>query len=576
MSGRRKFLALVSLAALSILMFLAQYYFRAYDDNRLTSWEPVFRFADFRKVFFLLCLGMAAAWPLSRILAGKRYRPLLLFVFAYGAGMLFWNEPELILDASRYFTQAKHLELSGPVFFLREWGREIFAWTDMPVVPFIFGSIFRLFGEDRIYIQIFTTFCFAMSAVLTFLIGSRLWDEETGYTAGMLLLGIPYLFSQVPLMLVDVPLMFLLLLSVYAFILALQRGGLMIPLAALSLCITFFAKYSAGLMLTVTGVLFVVSVLRASVPAGTEASAQQRAVRGLLVFLLSGAAIGLIGGLKAGVFAAQLALLRDYQGPGLRRWGETFLSTFLFQVHPGVTLAALFSVWAAFRKWDPKYLVVCWLPLLVIATQLMRIRYILPVFPLFCLMAGYGLMQLRQAGLRRYIVSGVVLSSVVVAVFAYRPFLNVISSVNLKNAGELLETVSGHEAEVFTVYAEDAAAGPSVVVPLLDLFTRKGLVYRDGTHGKGQDTAPRDLKSGEILISPLRFTWEYRNPRYYAQGGRISGDAQKGPAVVITGRRDEALPDQLDALTKTYRNMRTFEKDEKEFEFKTFVRVYYN
>ncbi|MGC2061435.1 MAG: glycosyltransferase family 39 protein [Thermodesulfovibrionales bacterium] len=528
-------------------------------------------------MLLLLCLGMIAAWPLSRLLSVKQYRPLLLFVCSYGLGMLFWNEPELILDASRYFTQAKHLELSGPVFFLQEWGREIFAWTDMPVLPFIYGVIFRLFGESRLYIQIFTTFCFAMSTVLTCLLGRKLWDEETGFTAGMLMLGMPYLFSQVPLMLVDVPLMFLLLLSVHMFILALERGGLMVPVAALSFCVTFFAKYSAWLMLSEIFVVFGIYVMKADGVSRAKSPARQRALRGVLVFLMSGALISLIWSLKSAVFLAQIKLLRDYQGPGLRRWGESFVSTLLFQIHPGVTLAALFSVWAAFRKWDVKYILVCWLPLLVTAMQIMRIRYVVPVFPLFSLMAAYGLMQIRQGEIRKYIVSGIVLSSVIIAIFAYRPFLNAISLVNLKQAGEFLNVVSGPGAEVFTLYAEDSTAGPAVTVPLLDLFTGKRLVYRD-------NSGRRNLNSEEVRLSPLRFTWEYGTPFYYAQPGSsfrqkdaepVIHGRQKGSVVIITGRRDEEIPDALRQITKEYRKMRVFGRDENEFAFKTFVRVYY-
>ena len=63
------------------------------------------------------------------------------------------------------------------------------AWTDMPLVPFLYGLIFKFFGESRLYIQIFTTFFFSMTVVLTYMIGKTLWDEDTGLYGGMLLLG---------------------------------------------------------------------------------------------------------------------------------------------------------------------------------------------------------------------------------------------------------------------------------------------------------------------------------------------------------------------------------------------------
>jgi hypothetical protein len=91
------------------------------------------------------------------------------------------------VDASRYFTQAKHLELYGVKYFVSEWGKDINAWTDMPLVPFLYGVVFSIFGETRIYIQILNTTFFSLTAVLTFELGKILWDEETGFFAGVLL-----------------------------------------------------------------------------------------------------------------------------------------------------------------------------------------------------------------------------------------------------------------------------------------------------------------------------------------------------------------------------------------------------
>ena len=95
--------------------------------------------------------------------------------------MPFWKVPEVIVDASRYFTQAKHLDVYGIGYFLREWGRDINIWTDMPLIPFLYGLIFKLFGESRIYIQAFTTLLFSLTVVLTYNIGKTLWDETVGF-----------------------------------------------------------------------------------------------------------------------------------------------------------------------------------------------------------------------------------------------------------------------------------------------------------------------------------------------------------------------------------------------------------
>jgi 4-amino-4-deoxy-L-arabinose transferase-like glycosyltransferase len=140
------------------------------------------------------------------------------------------------VDTSRYFTQAKHLEMYGIKYFMHEWGKGISAWTDLPLISFFYGLIFKFFGESRIYIQIFTTFLFSMTCVITFFIGKTLWDEETGFLAGLLLLGTPYLFSQIPLMLIDVPTMLFLTLSVFTYIRAIEKGGIWIGTLSILFC----------------------------------------------------------------------------------------------------------------------------------------------------------------------------------------------------------------------------------------------------------------------------------------------------------------------------------------------------
>ncbi|TAN41357.1 MAG: hypothetical protein EPN25_05150 [Nitrospirae bacterium] len=549
-----------------ILISCLQYSLRSYDDNRLTGWESVFRAADPLIVLFLLIPGSLAAWLFSRLPWPGRHPALVLFCISYAVSVLFWNEPELILDASRYFVQAKYMELHGPGYFFREWGRGIFAWTDMPVMPFLYGLLFRLFGESRLVIQLLTTFFFSMTPVLTFLVGKRLWDKETGFIGGLLLLGIPYLFPQVPLMLVDIPLMFFFLLSVYIFIVAVEQGGIMIGLASVPICLTFFVKYSSALLLTelpvIAGVYFMQSLGReknATIPS------QAVLIRGAAVIVISGLLIGFVFMAKTDVFLAQIKLLLDYQKPGLSRWGESFFSTFLFQVHPVLSLAGIISLWAAFRKRDLKYIIVLWLPLLIAVLQIRRTRYLIAIFPMVSLMAAYGLMQIKRVDLRRSIAAGVVASSVVLAFFAYRPFLNTVSVVNLKDAGQFIDTLRGDALEVITAYEGNPETSPAVAVPMLDLFTDRQITYRDL---KGPASIPRD-----VAVSSMRFTWEYRNPPYY-EAPRRSG-LPGTVVVVITDIRGE-LPGTVRDATRGYASVRLFEADEQEFAFKTYVRVYFN
>ncbi|MCL5024621.1 MAG: glycosyltransferase family 39 protein [Nitrospirae bacterium] len=559
--------SILSISLLALCTFPALFAFRRLDDNRLTSWQWVFGGTNSATVFLILVGAVMLAVLVSRVSFPLGSPPALLFLSSFCVAALFWREPEVIVDASRYFTQAKHLEVYGVGYFLREWGRGIFAWTDLPLVPFLYGLVFRFFGESRLLIQIFTTFLFSMTVVLTYLTGKELWGEETGILGGSLLLGMPYLLTQVPLILVDVPTMFFLMLAVYAFLRALERGGLMIVVASLSLFLALLSKYSTWPMLSVLviiGIVFLVEDSRHDRSSGARRAGRrqyiERTAAVIAITLVMAAAVVLF---KHREFAEQIGLLMSFQGPGLRKWGETFTSTFLFQIHPFISAAALFSFFAAVRKRDFKYAIVCWLFVLLVLFQVKRIRYSIPLFPMIALMASYGLQYITDKEVRRFVVLCAVMSSLIVAYFGYLPFLEKVSMVNLETAGKFLNGGSCKSVEVFVLPQKAAGLNPSIAVPLLDLFTAKQIIYRH--------EAPASALGKEEETSPLRFTWEYRNPPYYRdEGGRSEGV----PVVVISAEPGEALPATVKQRLNGYRLAREFDVNEGIFAFRTVVSVY--
>ena len=459
---------LLIISLLTLFTPLVLFVYRSLDDNRLTSWKWVFANMDAGRIFLILVPGIMLAYLISRISFFER-NPTLLFLSSFVIAAAFWREPEVIVDTSRYFTQAKHLEMYGIGYFISEWGKDIVVWTDLPLVPFLYGLIFKFLGESRLYIQIFTTLLYSLTLVLTYMIGKTLWDEDTGFYAGLLLLGIPYLFTQVPLMLVDVPTMFFLTLSVFTFIKALSQGGLkMTAISSVALFLAFFSKYSTWLMLSVLTVIFVVYL---------RMDAKTTIKRAGAIALVSLFLIGVAIIFKYDVISEQIRLLMSYQRPGLRRWGESFTSTFLFQIHPFITVAALYSLYVAFRKRDLKYMIVSYLILLVVLFQIKRIRYIIPLFPMLALMASYGLREIRSRDIRKFIVFCIITSSLVFALSAYLPFLQRISTINLKNAGQFLNSLDVEDIEVFTLPQKRSVVNPAAAVPVLDLFTDKRILY---------------------------------------------------------------------------------------------------
>jgi hypothetical protein len=553
---RKDYLLIISL--LTLITFVTLFVFRSLDDNRLTSWRWIFSDEQGVNVFFGIALGILLSTFLLKVPFSVRRPGVLLFLLSFSLAAVFWRIPEVIVDASRYFTQAKHLELYGIGYFFREWGRTIVAWTDMPLVPFLYGVIFTVFGESRLPIQIFTTLLFSMTVILTYLIGKELWDEETGFLGGILLLGIPYLFIQVPLMLVDVATMFFLTLAIFAFIKALTvPKARMILFSSITLFLVFFSKYSTWLMLSVFGI-----ILLAFLPAKPMVGTRNVLSRGAYVILLASLLIGAVLFSKYEVFSEQIRLLMSYQKPGLNRWHEGFVSTFLFQMHPFITVSALISPWFAFRKRDPRYAIICWLMVLVFLLQIKRIRYIIMVFPMLTLMASYGLQQVHDSVVRRFIVACIIISSLTVAVFAYLPFTQKMSAVNLKHAGAFLDSLEGEDIEVLTM-PQEALINPSVTVPLLDLFTKKRITYQ-----YRPEITPHDEGIKEL---PLRFTWEYKNPEYYRSK---EGSGERSAVVVISDDVNKPLHDYLSVKLKGYRIIKVFSTDEGVFQYKTLIAVY--
>jgi hypothetical protein len=412
-----------------------------------------------------------------------------------------------------------------------------------------------------------------------------------GFLAGSLLLGIPYLFSQLPLMLTDLPAMFFLTLSIYTFIKTMEKGGIWIFISSAAIFCAVLSKYSAWMMLSVLPVIFIIyliedmreSEIRSQKLGGPEIIRNPKSeirnfiYRGISVAFIAGALVAIVVFYKFDVISHQMKFLQEYQAPGLKRWGESFVSTFLFQIHPLITLAAIYSVYEAFKKRDLKFLIPCWLIFLVVLLQIRRSRYIMIIFPMLTLMASYGMQNIKNVELRRFIAFSIISSSLVVAIMVYLPFLQRMSTVNLKDAGAYLDSIEEKGAEVFTIPSKETIVNVAVAVPMLDLFTGKDIYYN---HDAAYSPSFEEIKE-----SPLRFTWEYKNPRYYSewQKNRAAktfpalgrGPLQGQTTLVIISNGDiKSLPDQVAEKINGYKEKRVFDTSEGIFGFNPVVTVY--
>jgi hypothetical protein len=541
---------------LSFTAPLVLYLIRHMDNNRLTSWSwalndgNVFRFTT---VLFAVLLGV---WLISRFSTLSKGKPLQLFVLSFAAASLFWSEPEVIVDAARYFTQAKHLKVYGTGYFAEQWGKAVFAWTDMPLVPFLYGLVFKLFGEHRVLLQILNTIFYSLTVVLTYQLGKDLWDEETGYNGGLLLLGIPYLYTQVPLLLVDVPTMFFLMLAVVTSYRALKKGGAgRIATACFSLCLVFYAKYSSWMLLTIMPVIFASMLFDKPV---------QAIRRGGALALSALVLIGILFLFYSDIIMGQLNFLVEYQKPGLKRWSESYVSTFLFQIHPFITVASFVSFVAAIRKMDFRYLIISFLVLLFLILQIQRIRYTLPIFPMLALMAAYGIGTIQNKEIKKQVVLSIAATSFVVAFVGYLPLLKSLGVQNLQEAGKYLNRIPAANIEVVSIAGDNVVVNPDLGVPVLDIYTNKKLYYDK------KPIKPEIIERSKN--APLRFTWEFPTPQYYRN---LQNSTATEALVVIKDEQDLPLPEIVQNKISSYPVHTFFQQSSKIFRHQTFIAVYH-
>ena len=536
---------LLSIALLITVPIL--YVFRAYDHSALTSWQWVFTGPHVVRVIYLLIPALFGTYAISRLPVAGPYSIFYLIVLALAFVLPLWAEPEAVLDGSRYFVQAKSLKEHGIFFFFKEWGTSIPAWTDLPLLSFLYGLLFSLVGEGRHVIQAFNSLLFALTIALTFLIGKKLWDEDTGLQAGILLLGIPYLLMQVPLLLVDVPTMFFLTLAIYSLIQAIEKGGpAWTAAASLSIAAALFTKYSVWPMLAVMPVI-------AAVHKGRDT--KKTLTRTVAVLGFSLVLFACVIAAKANFFLDQVRLLWTYQRPGLSRWHEGYVSAFLFQTHPLITGLALYGLWRAKEKKEKRFIIAAWFLVITLVLRIDRIRYLIPILPLFTLMASYGLNVIKDRKTRRFLCLSVAATSFVIAWAAYLPFLSGTSSANLEQAGRYLDDQRCASAEVYALPQKSSSGSTIAAIPLLDYFTHAKIVSPQDWTSLSEDNGRK--------TSSLRFTWEMKKPDFY-------GKQEEGTSCVvfISDGILERLPRGLSS-----REVKRFDARSEIFKYQTIVTV---
>jgi hypothetical protein len=224
-------------------------------------------------------------------------------------------------------------------------------------------------------------------------------------------------------------------------------------------------------------------------------------------------------------------------------------------------MAALYGLYRALQKRELRFLVAACFIGFVFPLQIKRIRYILPLLPLFTLMAAYGLNGIRDQALKRFCSYCAVLSAMVVLFGAYKPFLQQTSMVNLKKAGGYLNTLPFDTVGVHLLPQHESAGNTAAVLPILDLYTSKQLHLSQQWPGLPQES--QNKKS-----SSLRFTWELSRPPFYP----LAEPNGTNPQVIIGSRDPVELPNK-DFQQKNQSSVENFYQQTGVFRYKAIVTV---
>lgn len=551
-------LKILLVSLLLIVVLLSQFLLRDLDNNRLLSWQWIMSQDELLSILFLSVVGFFAAYKSCFVRISEKREIFFVVAGSYLIGMAAWSVPEFMVDSGRYYTHAKLISTQGIGYFLSEWGYGINAWTDLPLVSIIYGAVFHVFGESRLAIQIVNTGFFSGSVFITFLIGRELWDAKTGINAALMLLAIPFLHVQASQLLVDVPAMFFSLLAICLSIMAVKKpGNGWVLLASAAIVFALLTKYSVWIALTPIVVL----------PFALKECDRTEVTRRLLLLALATTVLLVfVFYVHHPIILKQLKILVDYQLPAFQRWQESYVSTFFYQVHPLVSLASLVSLYFAIKKREVVYLIpACALGVMLII-GVYRARYLIIVLPMLALVAAFGIKQLKDIVLQRFVVRSAVVVSLAITLLANLNFLQQNSAVNLKNAGQYLNTLDGKTVAAIVLPQSGTAVNPAVTLPILDYYTSKTLQQIDIGEVANQPNA------ADTSVSPLRFTWEVEHYPYM----KVEATALSPASVIIliSGDGGNPLPEKVENILANYVRDRSFAVVDRVFRFQSIVTVY--
>src|SRR4030042_2810952 len=179
---------------------------------------PIIAFPIILTIFLLFSKFLS---PLFKKINLKK-KLFLIFIFCLSSALSLSWTVQTNPDYGRYHYEAKYLVENGIFTFFQNWGQFHYS-ADMPVMPFIYGVGYLIFGEGQMTILIINSLIFLGIIWLTYLIAKELFNHRVAFLSVFLLSTSPFVITQSHLFLIDLGQTLFLTLSFYLLINLIKR-----------------------------------------------------------------------------------------------------------------------------------------------------------------------------------------------------------------------------------------------------------------------------------------------------------------------------------------------------------------
>lgn len=326
---------------------------------------------------------------------------LLLIVFVVGLlYVIFLRFP--VFDEASIFEASRIVAVEGIGNFFAKY--LTISWLGIqhpPLMPLLYGLAMHLFGIDLIVLRLVSLFFTAGTVLLTFWLGSELYNEEIGFSAALLLLTFTYVFRVGAAASNDMPVTFFFILAVF-LVVRMNRTPSVLLAAAAGACI------GLGLVSKYTMIL-VFPVLLGYVLAEHSNARIKRYLAITAVVSLTIIATWLAYAYKIGVLGTQVETLSAYarvavqSRRGLNLVLEWVVARLPSAVGPYDIPLILLGFWQSLRIRNVSdQFIIFWIVFVFLSLLLTLpdTRYFMLMFPALAIVASRGLEMLADVGVR--------------------------------------------------------------------------------------------------------------------------------------------------------------------------------